>query len=596
MKRESFKTKNQLNRHVYTYITLFLVVMAILFPVLENLNRIITSRGSEHVKEVQLRATWILDSLSSDPEMAVNSISYEKSYNESFPKSGERASVEIDTDHIGLELVGIVGNKKQVYRFGRQLDGMKQSWIAYNLNEAVQDSDEKELSLLIICGEELTDQDVEVLHAQWNKGVSLLFVQIPEKGGNVNRKLFDLMGIVSTGQRQEWHGMRAGEEMLLGGMMEYAEDPREEISEGKKRFTVTGYPVTLDSQTQVFAHALPKNHDEMEVTEMPPLFWKYTENEEKGKVYVCNGDFMEGEISCAVLPTVLGDLCGTYLYPIVNAQCVMADGMPYGENQERESWKRLYSRDGFGIQRDLLFPELQRCEAIYGVTLTLFSPAIDKIRAGEEKEMKFYQQELKGETAELAGKDGDFYYLDSPDETLSVLPWEPGRTLLDVRTGQLQILYQPDSFKDRGLDLFSMAGAAKWNGYLGFLVDVEELLAYDGQNDILPEYFEQMETVLGYDSTYYSWIEQVTVREAINRIYNYLILKPQYIMGKHFVRIESEYFQDIAWFILRTPHEEIEIDHGTVKKIGEKTYLVEVTEPSAKISWGGERLAGVSDY
>lgn len=564
MKRESFLTPNQLKRYTYFYISLFMILFLVVFMLLANLNWLISLANPEAALISKEQLEQDLQQAASDPERVT------------------RASCVKDEEGNGLfGAIGILGSNDRGRMLGAQLDGMKQPW---RFIEAGTDMDRPEglQNLIVVAEESPTDLQIEWLRQQQKEGVHLLFLQVPSKQGAADEALFDLLGISRAGGYQTYPGMRAGEEMLLGQMQEYAKTKEEE-----EPFSVSAYLVRLKEQAQVFAQALPETAAQSDVWDLPPLFWKYEAKPDEGSVYVCNGSFLEDEFFYTVLPTVLEDLCGTYLYPVVNAYCLMADGFPYAQNETRESWTELYSRDAYGIQRDLLLPELQRCEARYGATATLFSPAYQEIRSAETGEMKYYRDSLEREWALLAGKQDDGYYLTSPQDPLDVCAWDSQKTLWDEESGKLRLLYQPESWKRYRQEALSVAGAAKWNGYLGFRIDVDEILSFTREEESLPVYFDEMESALGIHSTVYGWMERVTAQEAAERIYNYLTIRPAYRMTADGIAVDVQNFNGRAWFLLRSVQKGITIDHGTVTEIGENTYLVELTEDTAQITWQG---------
>ena len=129
---------------------------------------------------------------------------------------------------------------------------------------------------------------------------------------------------------------------------------------------------------------------------------------------------------------------------------------------------------------------------------------------------------------------------------------------------------------------------ARGLGYVGLRIDVAALLEMEDDMD-LPRYFEQLESLLGYQSTLYPWLERTTAQEAVERIDTDMNLQPKYIYHEFGIDVELAGFDRQAWFLLKTYGENPEIDNGTIEEIGEYTYLVEITAPSAAISWSSEK-------
>ncbi len=560
MQRINFRTRNQLKRNVYIYIVLFFLVFLVVFLLLANLDRIVAqyNRASEHSQELRIQA--IFERLRSEgTDSAIN--------------ADTTTGVVPVSETEGICEVSLLGTDPICKLLKSHLNMLKQPWKQITAGG--------EASGLIIVAESQVSQDtMNWLLEQNDAGVHLLFISMPPREVLEQEEMRARLGIATVGEKITYPGMRTSKEMMLGNILEYDGSDEEEGS-----LDVEAYDIILTQQIKVFAHALTEDHLERGVTELPPLFWRCAPGGGKGDVYVCNGNFLSDETVYALLPTVLGDIRGSYIYPIVNAYCTMVDGFPYAENEEREMWREFYSRDGFGIQRELLLPEWERIENIYGTALTYFSPACEEIQTEAGEEMSFYHTEFQRGSAELAGKSGNVFYLYAPDEPLRVAPIEPGFSF--ESNGTLQLPYLGGDWLSTKQSLFPTAGLARGLGYVGLCIDVPELLEI-GEKVGLPKFFEQIESLLGYQSTLYPWLERTTAQEAVERIDTYMNLQPAYTYHELGMTVELGHFEREAWFLLKTYGKDPEIDNGTIEKIGENTYLVEITAPVAEITWSRE--------
>lgn len=551
MERKSFKMKNQLKKYTYVYIVLILFVLLGVFMVFGNLNQILVWMDGDHHEESQGRVNTILASGLGQEEAKV--LSYENSTHAA---------------------VGVLGEGELSSLAISQLQNLKQAWMRLesDSNGEVQAPDS--LQIVIVAKETLSAEEIRWLEEQSGLGRHLIFTQMPSAQNLQDTGLLDLLGIETLGSVQTFPGMRTAKEVMLGTVLE-----------GEKA-QVLAYQVTLKQQTKLLGVALPKGSEDLEDTQLPPILWRYVRDKNSGYVYVCNGDFMDGEMGYAVITASLSDIFGTYLYPVVNAYCVMVDGFPYLQNSQSEIWEKLYSRDALGIARDLFFPELKRCEDLYDLKLTYFTPDYWQVANADSGEAAYYRSEIASKEGQLAGKSGERLYLRSEKDKVSVTDWKPGFEFYNRQAQAIQIPVNLSDMEGYQEQLLNMSGIIRGTGFFSLKIDIEQLLGYDGENGSWVEYCKALETVLGTQKQDYPWLERVTADEALARIYNYLMIQPQCQYQQDAIQVSVGNFQEKAWFMLKTAHEDVKIDHGTIEKVEDGLYLVEVTEASARITWG----------
>lgn len=558
MQRRSFKTPNQLKRSVYAYIMLFFLAFLAAFVLLGNLGRIVQSRNSQTVQAQEAQARAVLA---------------RRAQEGAAPQAGVPAGAD------PAAAVGLLGGDACLQPLKVQLGLLGQAWR--QVEAGASDAPE----LIIVSGAGLDAGQLAWLAEQNAAGARLLFVDLPTPQLLSRGETLALLGIESLGERQTYPGARAGRELLLGAALEYdggkpGQDGGEALS-----LEVEAYAVRLAREVKVYAHALPQDHARQSVTELPPLFWRYAPGGGRGAVYVCNGSFFADETAYALLPTVLGGGSGGFLYPIVNAYCLMIDGFPYADNQTRALWQRLYSRDGYGIQRDILLPEWERMQNLYGTAITYFSPVYEQTQTGPDVEMLFYRAQFQQGNAELAGKSGDHCYLFSPGEPFALVPWTADFSF--EKEGALRLPFQAGAWITPQKNRFRTAGMIRGLGFLGLRISVPTLLDIQ-TGEGLPAFFERAESVLAEHARDYPWLSRTTAREAVARLDAYLRLSPSYEYRRDGVTVRAQGFEGQAWFVLRTHGANPQIQGGTICAIGQDTYLVELSAPTAHITWDGE--------
>lgn len=542
MKRNYFRTENQLKWSTWVYIVLFLFALLFIFLLLGDFYAV---------------QEWAVRLL---PKKAAEASVYVEEADEI---GAEELQVASNGDKIGIYGEGTYGNilKDQLTLMGQE---------TFQVEELSGDLDGA--GILIVDRERLTEEEAALLEKQKQGGVSLLFTQMPNEG-ELSSALMELLGVESVGKLTRFEGMRTSSEMFSGTLLE------DEDAE------VRAYEVKLARQTKVYADALPKDYEETEAAELPPLLWRYISDGSSGRVYVCNGDFMEREMIYGIMPLVISEVQGSVLYPIVNAYCLLAEGFPYTADESRESWTRLYGRSSFLIQQDLLMPQYRRYADIYNARLTYFSPDYDLFRECEEEKYAYYTREIEASQGLLAEKNGEGLLLPEGGIHADLRDWNPEFSFLEEEGGIcLPVNYRIQADPDAMPDIFDAAGMMSGLGYYALCIDVDALLEYEGEEDIWMDYCSNLEVVLGTQLRDYGFLERVTLEEAARRAGSMLASDTIIEYSEQGIRVKRTDAAETAYFMLRTMEDDLSMEGGTLQKVGKGCYFVEMTGESAVIS------------
>ena len=539
MKRHSFRTKNILETHSLVYISIMLVVLMLFFLLLGNMGRIISSAN--------------LDGGEADPAVLKEAL-----------EKGPERNAERFSGGNGTDCVALFGDRPILGALSSQLMIMNQSY------QTVSDlSDLKGYQFLVIAKESLSDAEMKAVSAYVKAGGHVWITNLNEKLSRT-KAVMDLCGIRKAGTEKKWPGIRFSGDIALGTVLE------------APKYKVSALDLKLSNEIKLFACALPKKYKEIEIEDLPPLIWRYMPEETSGFVYVCNGDFMNTEVLFYMLPVILSEVKGNYVYGILNAYCVFVEGMPYAKNEQRESWKRLYSRDKMSILQDLLSAQYLRYYNNYGARITYFSRDYETFRNTEDSNLRYYKELIANSMGLLARKDPKGLFLSDSREKMKIEDWNPGFQFTGENKFCLPVNFSY-SIQNPEEEEFAALASMVGLGFYAFSNDVDTLLDYNGEADVWDEYCKKQETIFGVGQKIGSWIERVSAAQAIERLDSHLTSDTRVEYRKDGIDITTGAEQ--YWMILKGKTEEIAITGGTAEPIGDRCWLIEVNSPHAVITY-----------
>lgn len=550
--RKSFHTKNQVGFWTYVYIVFILAVLTMAFLLMANLSKVMV---------------WAEEKKTAAGGAANQETVIYKDIQEAAETALEKAGIVI------------LGNREEALTktMEAQLSFIKEDYGIAESVEELKALENENLGLLIVAKEQLSDKEFQWLADQVWKGKNMFFACLP-KGELLRKKeVRNLLGVKSLNGIEEFEEVRTSKELLLGAIAE------------AKDMKISAWNLELEQKTQVFASALIEG---VENENLPPLIWRYIQGESAGRIYVCNGALAETPLGYGMISLILSDLSEYYIYPVINAFCVMVDGMPYTKNWESPLLEELYYRDALGMQRDLLFPEFKRCTELYEIPITYFSTDYEELKRTKEEELIYYLQDLlaKGNEIGLHTKEGGAITLGG--QNARVVDWEAGFSFLDEKTGDIQLPVILDSMNSYEKSKLNMDGSLRGMGLLTLMVDLDEILRAEGLGELSKgedtdwvEYCKIMESVLGTYQQNYQWLDKVTASETAQRIRNLLAMEPEYIKEEHGFRIEIGNFNKEAYFLLRANVPVHEVEGGNAEFIGGHFYLIRAQEETVHIVW-----------
>ncbi|MDD3221586.1 MAG: hypothetical protein PHG07_04285 [Lachnospiraceae bacterium] len=456
--------------------------------------------------------------------------------------------------------IGIWGSEATGYPVvTMQLTSMKETfWQTEDLS-ACDDAE-----ILFICKNSYTDEELEVLTKYSEAGMTLFFTRIPSQKELANSRLKELLGISAHIGRTKKLGIRFTEDMMFGTILE-----NEQI------FYMDS--ISLKQQTEVYAAAL--EDEDVKDEELTPMFWRYQKDGSYASVYVAAEKLMEESSGYALVSFLFTDLNTVYMYPVVNAYCFIVSGMPYIEAYDSDYLKEQYERGSMGVQNDIFFPEIRRCEERYGVRTTWYGEDKDILSESKDAMLLYYLNEIEEQRGELGSIKAPSMdqSVDSPfDNKLS--EWSSSYMWFDADSKKVIIPYHSLQNETYENAVFYDYGMGKGLGFCSVYIDVEAFLEEKNSEDQDEwiDFCRTMETVIGIETKDLSWLERMTVGEAIYRIQSFYMIEPDIVYSDSQIDVNIKNFTDKAFFYLSMPEGNvIKAENALVTQIDDGFYLVE---------------------
>lgn len=362
-----------LSKTNYITITLIMVGILIMFQLTGVSENVIMAPG-ENLYATQA-LTW--------EEMNQDRKSYEGLKSRLILAPGEKAEV------------GLVGSLTQdCLEVARQwCVEQKRSYCYYgSLEQAAEDENGAEF--LILDGTSLSGEDGPVLEQLVRQGRNVVVSGLPDtRVLNREKSLRNILGIDRVRHDEiTVEGIKLFQGLLLGGETIYEDCPCT-MPDFQLLDSVTAYVVAYSNQDWI---------QELENEELPAVIWRYSPD--AGKVYVVNGDFLEGGMGAGLLTGFAADSVRVYLYPVVNAQVSVVENYPMVTKENQEFMENTYGQDSVTTLRDILWPSIVAIFQDTGDTMTATaSLRYDYQEKGELESslVQYYYEQITKEEGEI---------------------------------------------------------------------------------------------------------------------------------------------------------------------------------------------------
>lgn len=280
-----------------------------------------------------------------------------------------------------------------------------------------------ENQLIILDGRTMvrTDTDITILQEWIDKGVNIIFARMPDisviQRSNQLQQILGIDHILSTDVTL--NGMHLFSGFFLGGERIYEAQTKEDEKRQDLDHDIPWYVTGAGTKTYVvgtltdemFDATVPQslldqytNMEELSAKNilLPAVIWRYgTIN---SKVFCVNDDFLMDELNLGILSAITAQITNYDIYPVVNAQNLVAADMPAFSSENEEKMQELYAQSASAVYREIIWTSLVALQETTDAKLTcMVTPQFDYDDAQEPdgSAVTYYLKQLKEQNGEL---------------------------------------------------------------------------------------------------------------------------------------------------------------------------------------------------
>ncbi len=487
---------------------------------------------------------------------------YSQQAQDLFIQNQEEENVLVLNDERATVIIGSE-NDDMLNIVSSQLSNLKENYYTVNSVNELSQIHINNTDIFIVADQDIAIKDVEYL-SQVAENKILVFMNALNFEALNNANIQEIVGIRNYIATDNFTGYRISQDLGFNSMQEQLEI----------RFTAD--EVELVPSVKKYAYALSED-ETIKNEDLPPLAWMYVNGDEL--VYVYNADIFTSPLAYSFITEIYSQLSEVFIYPIINANLFIVDGMPYAENFSSDYLSRRYSRDALNMQNSVLFPQFNSSQERYNLRITWYTKEFEELFLSEDININYYLDQITLKQGEIAkNEDGilftqrvvnsvlvdwneDFFFINAGDEAVNI-----------------PIMLKEGEHEEEMIEISAMA---KSTGIISMYSNVDDYL-YDTDKSWV-DYGLEYESTLNYQENEFYWIDKVTASEAANRISTYLSINPIYSHTVDTSQIYIENFIDQAFFLMQTQKEIKEVEGASYEEVGHNLYLIRAEEQTVKI-------------
>lgn len=548
-------------------------------------------------------------------------------------------AVDKDSLYTRADMIETEMSEKYVVFYGRNNTTMKtlaKEWAAYRKFSFKPTNDSSEIlkainsgkkpQIVLVQGSILTDKDVENLVKVNGRGVSIVFMDLPDtKTLMENKNLLDLVGVTGVeSPKQEITGYHVLSGTLIGGEQYYTLDNLKPYELERMDMELETVWYRLASGTKMYMTGMldiPESKDGeviIEADQYPPIMWRHTWND--AYVFSVNGDYMKSIAGIGFLSTFMSDSAQYDIYPIINSQSLVLANVPMFTDENYDAIFSIYERSASSLLRDVLWSGISVIAIRQNANITcMVSPQLvyDDDILPSNNLVQHFNRQIRQQHAEAGisvsqhsnvniinkmTQDYDFYKENMPEyqfQSAYIEDLKPAEAINSIKLSGFENIYAVVGNHSEDDDLikyvspetlyFNATGDALTHtysqdlmmrsiqtalGYSMICTDLEKVIYPKDINDEWQEVYDSMASNLSTYYKDYSRLRQTSVSEASQAARIFLNTEVETTREDNIISIDINH-DDPIYFILRVRFENVEKMTGaSYIKMDENTYLV----------------------
>lgn len=496
-----------------------------------------------------------------------------------------------------------------------------------------------ENQLIILDGRTMvrTDADITILQEWIDKGVNIIFARMPEisviQRSDQLQQMLGIDRILSTDVTL--NGMHLFSGFFLGGERIYEAQTKEDEKRQDLDHDIPWYVTGAGTKTylvgtltdETFDATVPQslldqyaNMEELSAKNnlLPAVIWRYgTTN---SKVFCVNDDFLTDVSDLGILSAIAAQITDYDIYPVVNAQNLVAADMPAFSSENEEKMQELYAQSASAVYREIIWPSLVALQETTDAKLTCMGTPqfnYDDAQEPDGSAVAYYLKQLKEQNGELGWSATNRSDLSVADKLAIDKPfWENYGADYKITSAYLRDGSQKSAaalaLKNEDVRTLVVADEDATSPIISYATDniTQQKVTSAGITHTFSDDLKlrSMETALGYSNitldllsvTYPetkqdSWEKMLrklspnlttfwkpfeafahtTLSESDQRIRRFLAIDYEQERQDDNITVRVKNFDQQAWFVLRLNGETVKsVKGGTSTKIEDGAYLI----------------------
>ncbi|MFA9462734.1 MAG: DUF2194 domain-containing protein [Velocimicrobium sp.] len=465
------------------------------------------------------------------------------------------------------------------------------------------------------------NNDIDKLKSMIDENINFIFCNLPAI--NVigeNEALKKMLGVMFVSEPNvSLEGIKLFEGFLLGGEEWYITDKVGEDTNQDMNLEIPWYSLTSGTKTYMVGMLDKTAYPDVKNEYLPAIIWRNSIG--KSRIFAVNGDYLSTNTGIGILDAMMAELNEYEIYPIVNAQTIVALNNPVLEVENDVEMNQRYSRSSDVVFRDIVWPGIVSIITKMKASITcMLAPQLDYADNSEPNadQLEYYFKlvsEQKGEIGisgtqvsnlaftEKLKEDDRFlnatfpnykfttFYADSiPLEEIiqnvqspilrnvkTVLEdYDEHKALASYATKDIMVLNATiNGFSHTFEEDFRMKSLQTALGYSTIIADMKRVLYPNDNGDEWENLYKDFSR---YTITYwkkFSSFDQTTLSESDIRMRNFLAMDFSDNRKGNCISLSVKNLKGEGWFLLRTHDESISnIKGGTYEKIEKNAYII----------------------
>jgi hypothetical protein len=272
-------------------------------------------------------------------------------------------------------------------------------WCTYNKRNIISYANVGEYDIERVPEAVLVDpyyvdfaNELDRLVAIAKKGCPIIFTALPDvsvlNGNAAWREFLGISGI--AGETCDITGVRLYDGFFIGGEKWYIADDDEAQKYQDLQLEIPWFSLSAGSKTYM-AGVLDASYGDVDPEDEPPVVWRYRTDETC--VFAINGDYGNGSQVVGIYSAMMYESHDYMLYPVVNAQSLIAINFPSFAQENYDEMMARYSRDSFATLRDIVWPNISYLGTRFDAPMTyMVTPQnnYDDDKLPDKDEMIYY--------------------------------------------------------------------------------------------------------------------------------------------------------------------------------------------------------------